>query len=120
MSLPAPCFVLARALLQLCHGQLRSHGPHEFSTPSTQPTLASSAAPVGSELTLLSNMIFVATDAHRTSRLDSAHPSTRRSLMTGSLHSLGFPGEKCLGGPCCLQPHSLESISCTASKHRAL
>lgn len=32
-SLPAPCLVLARAMLQLCHGQLQSRGPHQFSTP---------------------------------------------------------------------------------------
>lgn len=86
----------------------------------TQPTLASSAAPVGSKLVLLNNMIFMAMDAHRTLGLDSAYPRTKRCPMIGRIHSLGFPGEQCLGGLCCLQPHSLESISCTASKSRAL
>lgn len=32
-SLPAPCLVLVWAMLQLCHGQLQSRGPHELSTP---------------------------------------------------------------------------------------
>lgn len=40
--------------------------------------------------------------------------------MIGRLDSLGFPGEQCLGGLCCFQPHLQESISCTASKPRAL
>lgn len=57
---------------------------------------------------------------HRTSGLNPAFPRTRTRRMIGRLHSLGFPGEQCLGGLCCLQPHSVESISCTASKPRAL
>lgn len=41
-----------------------------------QPHPTSSTSPVGSELILLDNMVFLAVNAHRTPGLDSASPST--------------------------------------------
>lgn len=49
-------------------------------------------------------MIFMAMDAHRTSGLDPAYARTRACLMIGRLHSLGFPGEQCLGGRAAFSP----------------